>query len=92
MNPHHSDCQKALVKLYEYLDNELEAIDREEIAAHLESCRPCLTEFEIERLFQEFVKRKVPRPEARAEFKQHLLARLAEEARSLGEESSPPDK
>jgi mycothiol system anti-sigma-R factor len=82
----HVDCRVALTKLYEYLDGELGLADREAIAAHLEVCRPCLSEFEIERLFHEFVTRCAPRPEARAEFKERLLSRIAMEATA----TSPP--
>ncbi|HUU46013.1 MAG TPA: zf-HC2 domain-containing protein [Acidobacteriota bacterium] len=73
------DCRVVLAKLYEYLDNELAPAEREKIAAHLEQCRPCLSRFELEGLFQEYVIARAPRPQARAEFKERVLARLAEE-------------
>jgi mycothiol system anti-sigma-R factor len=78
------DCQAVLARLYEYIDHELAGSDRAEVAAHLEMCRPCLSRFEIEELFNELVVREVPRPAARAEFKQNLLARLAEERCATG--------
>jgi anti-sigma factor (TIGR02949 family) len=74
------DCRNALAKLYDYIDGEIGQAEREAIAAHIEACRGCFDQFETERLFADFIDRRVPRPAARAEFKEHLLARLAEEA------------
>jgi len=85
------DCRVALAKLYEYLDGELGAADRAAIATHLEVCRPCLSHFEVERLFHEFVVRRVPRPEARAEFKDQLLLRIAQETQASSPPTSRPD-
>jgi anti-sigma factor (TIGR02949 family) len=75
------DCRYALAKLYDYIDGEIGQAEREAIAAHINACRECFGQFETERLFAEFVNRRVPRPEARTEFKDHLLARLLEESR-----------
>ena len=73
------DCRAALEKLYEYIDNELAPAEREKIAAHLEECRPCLSRFELEGMFKEYVVSRAPRPHARADFKERVLARIAEE-------------
>lgn len=74
------DCRYALAKLYDYIDGEIGPAEREAIAAHVNACRECFDQFETERLFAEFVERRAPRPEAREEFKNHLLARLARES------------
>ena len=75
------DCRNALAQLYEYLDGEIGDAEREAIAVHVKACRQCFDQFEIERLFVEFVEHRAPRIEARSEFKAHILARLkAEEA------------
>jgi dihydroflavonol-4-reductase len=78
----HCDCRVALAKLYEYLDGELGATERQAIAAHLDACRPCLSHYEIEQLFHEYVVLNAPRPEARAAFKERLLLRIAQEAQA----------
>lgn len=77
------DCRKALSKLYDYIDGEITAADRQKVRAHLEICRPCLTYFEFERLFHEYVCTKAPKPKAREEFKAGLLARIKAESRDL---------
>ncbi|MEW5701674.1 MAG: zf-HC2 domain-containing protein [Candidatus Zixiibacteriota bacterium] len=84
------DCRAALAKLYEYIDGELGASDREAIATHLDVCRPCLSRFEIERLFHEFVVRRAPRPQARAEFKEQLLRRIEQEGNAPPVAGAPP--
>ncbi|HWO56335.1 MAG TPA: zf-HC2 domain-containing protein [bacterium] len=73
------DCRKALARLYEYLDGEIGEAERAAIAAHVQACRHCFEHYEAERIFHEFVTHAAPRPAARAEFKAHLLSRLAEE-------------
>jgi mycothiol system anti-sigma-R factor len=85
LNP---DCREVLSRLYEYLDGELHGADREEVRAHLEACRPCLNRFEFERLFHEYVQARVPRPQAREEFKAGLLARIRAESRSFQNDRS----
>lgn len=79
----HPECREVLTRLYEYLDGELGAGDHDKVRAHLEACRPCLNHFEFERLFQEYVVERAPRPKARAEFKAGLLARIRTEGRAL---------
>lgn len=84
------DCRNALAKLYEYIDGEIGHAERDAIAAHVKACRQCFDQFEAERLFAEFVERRTPRPEARAEFKERLLARLAEEPVAVSRPSYSP--
>jgi anti-sigma factor (TIGR02949 family) len=84
------DCRNALAKLYEYLDGEIGHAERDAIAAHVKACRQCFDQFETERLFAEFVERRTPRPEARAEFKERLLARLAVEPAAASRPSYSP--
>lgn len=76
------DCRNALAKLYEYIDGEIGHAEREAIAAHVQACRECFDQFETERLFAEVLEQRASRPQARAEFKTHLLARLSDEAAS----------
>ncbi len=75
------ECREVLARLYEYLDGELDAAGSEQMRVHLDECRPCLSRFEFERLFHEYVQARVPRPKAREEFKAGLLARIRAEGR-----------
>ena len=46
--PDYGDCADAIEKLYHYLDGELTALRREQIAQHLAECSPCLDAFDFE--------------------------------------------
>ena len=52
------DCKNALAKLFDYLDNELDAPDAEELAQHLELCRKCYDRAEFERLLKARIREK----------------------------------
>ena len=51
------DCAKALSKLYEFLDSELEVGDADEIRAHLAACEPCMDAYDAEEAMKQLVKR-----------------------------------
>lgn len=51
------DCAKALARLYEFLDHELEAADADEVRAHLAACEPCMDRFDAEEALRRLVKR-----------------------------------
>lgn len=81
---HSAECRKVLAQLYEYIDGELDEASRAAIREHLELCRPCLSRFEFEQLFHEYVKRQAPRPSCSEDFKNRLSARLRQERDTLG--------
>lgn len=43
------DCEEALRRLAEYLDQELEELPKAEVEQHLETCRSCYSRAEFER-------------------------------------------
>ena len=43
------ECEEAIRKLLEYLDGELDEVDRSRMERHLETCRGCFTRAEFER-------------------------------------------
>ncbi|GAA4721147.1 hypothetical protein GCM10023216_07810 [Isoptericola chiayiensis] len=52
-----SECEHALVHLYEYLDSEMTEADERRMRAHVAHCSPCLAELSIEELVKKLVKR-----------------------------------
>jgi anti-sigma factor (TIGR02949 family) len=50
------DCEEAIRKMLEYLDNELEHQDHESLEEHLHSCRSCFSRMEFEKRLKEMVK------------------------------------
>ena len=53
-----SGCQEAIDTLYHFLDGELTAERRVEIAQHLEDCAPCLDAFDFEAELRIVIARK----------------------------------
>ena len=52
-----TDCGQALEKLYLFLDHEMDDASCEEIEAHIQSCSPCLDEYDLERVVKQLVSR-----------------------------------
>jgi mycothiol system anti-sigma-R factor len=42
------DCDRAILRIYEYLDGELTVFKRQAIARHLDECPPCAHGFTFE--------------------------------------------
>ncbi len=51
------DCAKALARLYEFLDHELDSADADEVRAHLEACEPCMDTFDAEMALKRLLQR-----------------------------------
>jgi len=51
------DCGKALENLYFFIDNEMDDASCEEIRAHIDECKPCLNEYDLERIVKGLVSR-----------------------------------
>ncbi|OUZ11229.1 mycothiol system anti-sigma-R factor [Aeromicrobium sp. PE09-221] len=51
------DCNEALQKLYLFIDHELEDASCEQIQAHIDNCRACLTEYELDILVKALLSR-----------------------------------
>lgn len=55
--PGSEDCTKALARLYEFLDHELDSANADEVRSHLEACEPCMDAFDAEEALRRLVKR-----------------------------------
>ncbi len=53
----HSDCSEVLHHIYEYLDGEMSPEDVARVAQHLEECRPCLAEHDLDAAVKKVVRR-----------------------------------
>ncbi len=60
------DCREAVIRLYHYLDGELDELRRAVIRRHLDECPPCLQAFGFEAELRHLIARKCrePVPEA----------------------------
>jgi anti-sigma factor (TIGR02949 family) len=52
-----SECEHALMHLYEYLDSEMTPEDEQRMRAHVAHCSPCLAELSVEDLVKQLVRR-----------------------------------
>ena len=55
--PSSADCQHALHRMYEFLDNELDTASGDAIRQHLVECEPCLDRFDVEQAMKALVHR-----------------------------------
>jgi mycothiol system anti-sigma-R factor len=56
-DPHGTDCQEVLSRVYDFLDGEVGPADRERIAQHLDECGPCLRQYGLEQAVKALVHR-----------------------------------
>ena len=52
------DCEHVLERVYEFLDNELDAATGDAIRHHLAMCEPCLERFDVEEALKSLVHRR----------------------------------
>jgi mycothiol system anti-sigma-R factor len=50
-------CERALERMYEFLDNEIDTVSGDAIRRHLAECEPCLDRFDIEQAVKAVVRR-----------------------------------
>ncbi len=67
-----TDCKDALKNLFEYLDNELEKEDSDELCKHMELCRKCYDRVEFEKALRDHIKQKAANDKA----PEHLVKRI----------------
>jgi len=56
-NPTATECQHALHRMYEFLDNELDSASGDSIRQHLVECEPCLDRFDVEQAVKSLIGR-----------------------------------
>lgn len=52
------DCEQVLERVYEFLDNEIDAASGDAIRRHLAMCEPCLDKFDVEEAVKSLVHRR----------------------------------
>ena len=73
------DCDDALARLYEYLDQEMEDADASQIRAHLEECSGCNNRYDFEGRLKAVVRDRLSE-EVPDDFISRLRSALAEES------------
>ena len=75
-NPHETDCQEVLERVYQYLDGEIDHELHHKIATHLTECAPCLSEFEIEQVVKALVRRSCGSMSCSDDVKGRIMTRI----------------
>lgn len=77
-NPHETRCSEVLERVYEYLDGEMSDHDTAKIRQHLEECRPCLSQYDLDLALKALLRRSCacePAPDA---LRARILVRISE--------------
>ena len=77
-NPHETDCSEVLIKVYEYLDGELDAVAVGKIRQHLEECRHCLSEYDLDVALKALLRRSCACESAPDALRQRIMVKITE--------------
>jgi mycothiol system anti-sigma-R factor len=77
-NPHETKCTEVLARVYEYLDGELDEHDVAKIRQHLEECRPCLSQYDIDLALKALLRRSCTCEPAPEELRARIMIRITE--------------
>lgn len=69
-------CADVVLRLFEFVDDETEPLDRDRIQSHLDECRSCLAEYELDLLLKTLVRRACARQAAPAQLRAQILTRI----------------
>lgn len=70
------DCEQALAQVFDFIDHELDAHEREAMQAHLHACKSCFSRAEFERRLKQKLGalREAAAPEAQARLEKLIKA------------------
>lgn len=71
-----ADCSDVLLRLFEFVDNETEPLDRDRIQEHLDDCGSCLAEYERDLLLKALVRRACARQAAPPQLRAQIMTRI----------------
>jgi len=83
-HPHDTDCREVLVKVYEYLDGELDGETVEKIKVHLDECGPCLSEYDLDVALKRLVRRSCGGDCAPDELRARIVMEISQVRLHLG--------
>jgi mycothiol system anti-sigma-R factor len=83
-NPHETKCSEVLVRVYEYLDGEMSEHDVAKIRQHLEECRPCLSQYDIDLALKALLRRSCACESAPEELRTRIMVRITEARAQYG--------
>ncbi|MEP7159656.1 MAG: mycothiol system anti-sigma-R factor [Dermatophilaceae bacterium] len=76
MSHDHSDCSEVLLRVFEYIDEEMGPDDCARIRAHLDECEDCMSEYERDLLLKALVRRSCGRVSAPDTLRLRIVSRF----------------
>jgi anti-sigma factor (TIGR02949 family) len=67
------ECARALERVYEFLDHELDTANAQTIADHLAACEPCLDTYDLEQMVKSLIHRSCGGEVAPAALRQRVM-------------------
>jgi mycothiol system anti-sigma-R factor len=83
-NPHETDCNEVLERVYQYLDGELDSHVVGKIKQHLAECGPCLSEYDLDVVLKALVRRSCGGECAPEQLRTRILLQITEVRYQLG--------
>jgi mycothiol system anti-sigma-R factor len=77
-NPHETDCGEVLLRVYEYLDGELDEHVVGKIRQHLDECGPCLSEYDLDIALKALIRRACGGECAPEELRTRIMLKITE--------------
>lgn len=71
------NCQECLDHMWQYIDGELDLVSTGELQRHLDQCRECFTEAELERRLKDMMRRACGCEQAPARLRDRLTKILS---------------
>ncbi|GMA38931.1 mycothiol system anti-sigma-R factor [Mobilicoccus caccae] len=71
-----TDCSEFRLRVYEYIDAEMEEVDCGRIRAHLAECGTCMSEYERDLVLKALVRRSCACEPAPTTLRMQILARI----------------
>lgn len=71
-----SDCSEVLLRVFEYIDEEMTDEDCTRVREHLEACGPCMTEYHRDLLIKALVRRSCACEQAPPTLRLQIMARI----------------
>jgi len=72
-----TDCSEALLRVYEFLDGELDANDCAKIQEHLDECAPCLEEYNLDTTLKALIRRSCGAEHAPDTLRTTIMSRIS---------------
>jgi anti-sigma factor (TIGR02949 family) len=80
MSGNPATCRETLQRLWELIDHELQAGDKERMESHLKQCQHCFPQYDFQRAYRAFVA-SCCRHDAPPELRRRIFMALLEEER-----------